>query len=184
MSTIHLQDNCHLINHDRKVFKYTLDDGTLKNYHLSEKLFNNFKIKRKQTKTNDSDFSEMENQALTFLRSCKLKKLFKVYDEDKITEMKSENIALMNQFYEDSKQMSENKFHGQNYLNSGKLAVINGNSYLIPPNCKFFNKNIEDISDCLPLGIGDENKFDFIVMDPPWENRYIKRLKHTTKSQR
>ncbi|CAO1410310.1 unnamed protein product [Diamesa hyperborea] len=87
----------------------------------------------------------------------------------------------MNQFYEDSKQISENKFHGENNLNSGKLAVINGNNYLIPPNCKFFNKNIEDITSCLPLN--HENKFDFIVLDPPWENRYIKRLKQTTKSQ-
>lgn len=175
-------DICHLLKHDRKVFGYALDDGSSKNYQLSEKLFNNFKIKRKQPKSNDSEMSEMENQALTFLKDCKLQRLFEIHEEDKMHEMKSKNIALMNLFYEDSKKISEIKFHGENNLNSGKLAIINGNNYLIPPNCKFFNKNIEDITSCLPFS--DENKFDFIVLDPPWENRYIKRLKQTTKSQR
>ena len=179
---IYAEDNCHLIKHNIKVFEYALDDGTSKNYQLSEKLFNNFKIKRKQPKNNDSESSELEIQALNFLKTCKLNKLFKIHEEDKIHELKSENISLMNQFYEDSKKTSENKFHGENNLNSGKLAVINGNNYLIPPNCKFFNKNIEDITSCLPFN--DENKFDYIVLDPPWENRYIKRLKQTTKSQR
>lgn len=179
---VHAEDNCLLIKHDRTVFEYVLDNGNLKNYQLSEKLFNNFKIKRKQPKNNDSELSEMEVQALNFLKACKLKRLFEIHEEDKIHDMKSENISLMNQFYENSKQINENKFHGENNLNSGKLAVINGNNYLIPSNCKFFNKNIEDITSCLPLN--QENKFDFIVLDPPWENRYIKRLKQTTKSQR
>ncbi|CAO1380251.1 unnamed protein product [Diamesa serratosioi] len=179
---VDVQDICHFIKHDRQVVAYTLDDGTSKKYQLSQKLFNNFKIKRKQAKNKTCELNEMENQALAFLQVCKLNKLFKKYDDDKMYEMKSENISLMNQFYENSKQSSENKFHGENNLNSGKLAVINDNNYLIPPECKFFNKNIEDIVSCLP--ICDENKFDFIVMDPPWENRYIKRLKQTTKSQR
>lgn len=47
-----------------------------------------------------------------------------------------------------------------------------GQSYLIPKHCRFFNKSALEISEFIPL----DNQFDLITMDPPWWNKYIRRL--------
>lgn len=50
--------------------------------------------------------------------------------------------------------------------------------YIIPPNCIFFNKDINDIEDFM----NNDIKYDVIVMDPPWRNKFIRRLnKHNPK---
>lgn len=53
-------------------------------------------------------------------------------------------------------------------------------SFIIPPKCRFFNSNVSDIHNLLNP---DDEKFDFIVMDPPWWNKYIRRSK-AAKSKR
>lgn len=66
-------------------------------------------------------------------------------------------------------------FHGGNNQDVFiKFPFINEN-YLIPPNCRFFNKSIFDINE-------EIGTFDFIVMDPPWRNKYIRRIKKTNKN--
>lgn len=63
-------------------------------------------------------------------------------------------------------------FNGENSNDNSIECELNGEPYLIPCNCRFYNKNILNIPDYLPL----ENQFDVIVLDPPWWNKYIRRI--------
>lgn len=56
------------------------------------------------------------------------------------------------------------------------ITNINNNNYLFPKNCRFYCKNVISISNELP-----NQKFDLIVLDPPWWNKYIRRKKAKTE---
>lgn len=49
----------------------------------------------------------------------------------------------------------------------------NQNQFLIPPKCRFFNKNIKQLEEHADLS----KAFDLIVMDPPWWNKYVRRTR-------
>lgn len=63
-------------------------------------------------------------------------------------------------------------FNGENTNPHCIECELGGETYLIPRECRFFNKNVLEISNYLPLN----SQFDFIVMDPPWWNKYIRRI--------
>jgi hypothetical protein len=51
---------------------------------------------------------------------------------------------------------------------------IKNSDFLFPQNCKFYGKDVADMSTHL------DEKYDLIVLDPPWWNKYIRRKrKHT-----
>jgi len=61
----------------------------------------------------------------------------------------------------------QNTFYGQNQ--NSNLHKANG--YVFPPNCQFYCDNVMNMK-----RLGDE-KYDLILLDPPWTNKYIKRKK-------
>ncbi|XP_045467327.1 N(6)-adenine-specific methyltransferase METTL4 [Harmonia axyridis] len=71
------------------------------------------------------------------------------------------------------------------YEQTNNLAVINAEGanvgpniyrevcdsiYIFPQNCEFFCRNTKDLSKYIPA-----KKFDLILLDPPWWNKYIRR---------
>lgn len=68
-------------------------------------------------------------------------------------------------------------FNGANTNENSIECDLYGESFLIPKNCRFFNKNVLEMPQFLSL----ENQFDFIVMDPPWWNKYIRRINSVKK---
>ena len=176
MSVIYEQKNCKLIKHSREFQICTFDNGEIVEYKLSEVLFNNFKRKQKEKV---EIASEMKTKVVNFLTDCKKEKLFQLTNDENAEKMKKENVELMNKFYACSSDFGF--FHGENNLSFGKVVTMGSKCFIIPPNCKFFNNKIKKLESCLPPN--DDNKFDFIVIDPPWKNRYIKRVKKKTNNQ-
>ncbi|XP_062986671.1 N(6)-adenine-specific methyltransferase METTL4 isoform X2 [Elgaria multicarinata webbii] len=59
----------------------------------------------------------------------------------------------------------------ENTTNHAKIITLMGQKYLFPPNSAFL---LSDISFMQPL-LDYNKKFDIIVIDPPWENKSVKR---------
>ncbi|XP_055654411.1 N(6)-adenine-specific methyltransferase METTL4 isoform X1 [Falco peregrinus] len=59
----------------------------------------------------------------------------------------------------------------ENSSNCAKIVVLMGQKYLVPPKSSFL---LSDIS-CLQPLLNYKKKYDVIVIDPPWENKSIKR---------
>lgn len=68
-------------------------------------------------------------------------------------------------FYENTSALKT--FYGQNR----NLTLHVANGYVFPPNCQFYCDNVVNMKK-----LGDE-KYDLILLDPPWINTYIKRKK-------
>lgn len=116
-----------------------------------------------------------------FLKAARDENIFGTNISDEaIDELKTANMELMKMFYECSSDFGT--FHGENNLKHGKLATFGSNSgnFLIPPHCKFRQGDIRDIEDYLPR----QTKFDFIVIDPPWSNRFVKRARKKSDLKR
>lgn len=59
----------------------------------------------------------------------------------------------------------------ENNSNHAKIVVLMGQKYLVPPKSSFL---LSDISRLQPL-LKYKKKYDVIVIDPPWENKSVKR---------
>ncbi|XP_026697939.1 methyltransferase-like protein 4 isoform X1 [Athene cunicularia] len=59
----------------------------------------------------------------------------------------------------------------ENNSNCAKIVVLMGQKYLVPPKSSFL---LSDIS-CLQPLLNYKKKYDVIVIDPPWENKSVKR---------
>ncbi|NXP43959.1 METL4 protein, partial [Heliornis fulica] len=59
----------------------------------------------------------------------------------------------------------------ENSSNCAKIVVLMGQKYLVPPKSSFL---LSDIS-CLQPLLNYKKKYDAIVIDPPWENKSVKR---------
>jgi len=66
------------------------------------------------------------------------------------------------------------RLHGENNLNQGLITQVNGESYLVPAECKFFCYDVKEIECKLDLLV---HPYDLILLDPPWWNKYIRRKK-------
>ncbi|NXT50131.1 METL4 protein, partial [Pluvianellus socialis] len=59
----------------------------------------------------------------------------------------------------------------ENSSNCAKIVMLMGQKYLVPPKSSFL---LSDIS-CLQSLLNYKKKYDVIVIDPPWENKSVKR---------
>ncbi|XP_013102177.2 N(6)-adenine-specific methyltransferase METTL4 [Stomoxys calcitrans] len=70
------------------------------------------------------------------------------------------------------------QFRGANSTSQFQTTAFNHNTYLIPPKCKFYNYDVNLLPELLP----ELEKYDIVIMDMPWRNKYIKRLKKVNQS--
>ncbi|XP_011191224.1 N(6)-adenine-specific methyltransferase METTL4 [Zeugodacus cucurbitae] len=68
-------------------------------------------------------------------------------------------------------------FNGANNTTAFQDCKFGALSYIIPPQCKFFNCQVEELTKLLPQLTANSGGYDLIVLDPPWRNKYIRRLK-------
>ena len=92
----------------------------------------------------------------------------------------AEALDFVQTFYNSVKYNQQSILNCENNSDFTVISEINGESYLIPPKCRFFNNDIKNIGKLLE----ENEKFDFIVLDPPWWNKYIRRAKSVNKDQR
>jgi hypothetical protein len=92
-------------------------------------------------------------------------------------DQKSNNVAAQDKvknFYHSYPVSPLLRLHGENSLNQGLITEVNGESYLVPAECKFFCYDVKEIEHKLDLLV---HPYDLILLDPPWWNKYIRRKK-------
>ncbi|GAV07701.1 hypothetical protein RvY_17510 [Ramazzottius varieornatus] len=60
-----------------------------------------------------------------------------------------------------------------NLLSHPTIVSYGLERYIIPASCRYFSSAFSDV-DCL---LNDGRRYDFLVVDPPWDNKSAKRLK-------
>lgn len=74
--------------------------------------------------------------------------------------------------WNDSNNKNIPTFYAENPINQLEITKLNDKQYLIPPKCAVYCKSIDEIN------WNDlKDSYDFIVIDPPWWNKYIRRTK-------
>nr|CAD2202552.1 unnamed protein product [Meloidogyne enterolobii] len=63
------------------------------------------------------------------------------------------------------------------FKNNFSKFILQNSIYLIPPSCSFYIGNVADINQLK----FEANSFDLIIIDPPWQNRTVKRQKRLYK---
>lgn len=76
-------------------------------------------------------------------------------------------------FTELSCQVTSQPFSGGNSNILPVRVECNDEEYVIPPGCRFYCGSVKNLKTSLP----EDAKFDFILLDPPWWNKYIRRRK-------
>ncbi|XP_073987048.1 methyltransferase like 4 isoform X2 [Rhodnius prolixus] len=84
--------------------------------------------------------------------------------------------CLVDQFF-DTLNEEYKSYQGGNTNTYSIIAKVFDKSYVIPPSCNFFSCSIDEIDSKL-----QGNKYDFILVDPPWWNKFVRRKR--TKSIR
>lgn len=80
---------------------------------------------------------------------------------------------ISQQFYAESSRHQVENLHG---CNETEKAIISGTEYqryVFPKKCSFYCYDVRSIQDKMELN----NQFDFILLDPPWWNKSIRRKK-------
>lgn len=101
-----------------------------------------------------------------------LYKLYSSLNDYSNCRLESNHMAksLADHFYCQLTRHPNFKFLGGNSSQEPLISEIGDELYLIPEGSLFYCYDVRDISDHLK-----EKEFDFILMDPPWWNKYIRR---------
>lgn len=76
-------------------------------------------------------------------------------------------------FYQDTFCNEKENFYGCNDMDIVITSELKEERYVFPQKCKFYCYDVRDIAKKLDLN----NQYDFILLDPPWWNKSIRRKK-------
>lgn len=122
----------------------------------------------------------LSNESQSFLRMCQTGgHLISTQPKD---DRSNDNAKSFLDYYRTDPSFSKaiHRLHGENTLPYSIITTTDGINFLIPPHCKFYNRDIRDLSG-IDLTAGQH---DLIVIDPPWWNKYIRRSRNTKKEYR
>ncbi|XP_075166362.1 methyltransferase like 4 [Haematobia irritans] len=168
-----------LLNHCELIKSLYTEHESTQLYSLKEELFDfkpkcteNMESKPKNKRKRKAQEMESENSTkLVEMLAPLLPKL-----QSLIRTIPEKEYDGLHRFWEESSEFPQ--FHGANNTDKFQTTHFNGKTFLIPPKCNFYNYNIEQIPQLLP----ELDKYDIIVLDFPWQNKYIKRLKRVKQS--
>lgn len=107
----------------------------------------------------------------TFLKLCREKQFLL---NDGSSEQISRTNEQLKRFLSEWKAVEYpqlNAFNGGNDSSALIVHKINSQNHLIPPKCRFFNINVNQLEKKEYFS----NTFDLITLDPPWWNKFVRR---------
>ncbi|XP_071561403.1 N(6)-adenine-specific methyltransferase METTL4 [Temnothorax nylanderi] len=76
-------------------------------------------------------------------------------------------------FYQDTYSVKDENLYGSNDTNDAIISKAHNKKYVFPRKCTFYCYDVRDIEKKMELS----NQYDFILLDPPWWNKSIRRKK-------
>ncbi|KAG5329683.1 METL4 protein, partial [Acromyrmex heyeri] len=76
-------------------------------------------------------------------------------------------------FYQDTYSLKNENLYGSNDTDDAIVSVAHNKKYVFPKKCTFYCYDVRDIEKKMELS----NQYDFILLDPPWWNKSIRRKK-------
>ena len=130
--------------------------------------------KRKRSKLlPDDDLKEINYVKQTFNKVVSLAKAEGLFSFD-ITPDNNEAARVASQkVYQDTFSSEEENFYGCNDADVAITSKVKDRRYVFPEKCSFYCYDVRDIAAKLELN----NQYDFILLDPPWWNKSIRRKK-------
>lgn len=91
------------------------------------------------------------------------------------TQCNLDAIRMANEVYVQSERNPVSNAFGGNNDRNAVTVNINNARYLIPSNCQFYCHNVTEMEKLL-----NQHKYDLILLDPPWWNKFIRRKRFKT----
>lgn len=76
-------------------------------------------------------------------------------------------------FYLDTYCHEGENLYGSNHTNNAIISENDNKKYVFPKNCTFYCYDVRDMEKKMEMN----NQYDFILLDPPWWNKSIRRKK-------
>ncbi|XP_011688202.1 PREDICTED: methyltransferase-like protein 4 isoform X2 [Wasmannia auropunctata] len=76
-------------------------------------------------------------------------------------------------FYQDTYSLKNENLYGSNDTDDAIVTEVHDKKYVFPTKCTFYCYDVRDIEKKMELS----NQYDFILLDPPWWNKSIRRKK-------
>lgn len=93
--------------------------------------------------------------------------------EETTTDFNEEARLASRNFYSLSSHLNIEKICGRNDFDTAVIREVNNEKYVFPKHCEFFSFDVRQIEEKLPMN----NRYDLILLDPPWWNKSIRRKK-------
>ncbi|XP_034940928.1 N(6)-adenine-specific methyltransferase METTL4 [Chelonus insularis] len=132
----------------------------------------NKRIRKKKS----ANISSIKLDEIQFIRYSLKKMISKaieqnLFSHEVMNDYNKEAREVSSKFYETPYDFCQ--LHGSNQLERNLIAKINSVEFLFPKKCCFYADDIKNI----PKKLTMTNQFNFILMDPPWYNKFVKRNK-------
>ncbi|KAL7296430.1 hypothetical protein TKK_0010438 [Trichogramma kaykai] len=135
--------------------------------------------KAKKRKSTQSSLPDQVLQQNRFVESVSQKIIDRAIDLQLLAKYQINDSNLQSrleskQFYQDSSVRKFNKnFNGVNAKNCAIVANFQNERYIFPKQCQFYSLDVRQLQSMIDLS----NQYDFILLDPPWWNKSIRRKK-------
>lgn len=98
-------------------------------------------------------------------------KRFLLNDESSETSCTNERLRRFLSEWKSVEYPQLNAFNGGNDSSAAIVHEINSQTHLIPPKCRFFNINVNQLEKKEYF----TSTFDLLTLDPPWWNKFVRR---------
>lgn len=185
MAVIYKKSDCYLIDHRKfitNVYKRTVvNENETVSFSLLSKLFSILNIAHKRSRKRPHNSDNLHEETMK-IKAAYERFLLEIPGDIKDGLVITYKLLETSDVRDLSKELFETTLFdfmgikGGNNADTSLKCRIKEHNFLIPSNSRFYCGCVKE--QCLKL---DGNKFDIVVADPPWWNKYIRRLKNANE---
>lgn len=141
---------------------------------ISSSTFKRVRRKRAKNLLDDDFLKEVKHVKEMFSNFMNYSESKKIFSKSVELDNNEAALAISRQLYQINEQLFNESFIEGSYNGEeSTISVIENEEFVLPKNCEYFCFDVRQLSEKLEF----KNQFDFILIDPPWWNKSIRRKK-------